>query len=276
MGSTFATVSAIVAAEGNGRFVAQIHGDWTVAGKPNGGYLLALLGRAAVTVGAHPHVLAASAHYLQAPEPGPAEIEAEVLRSGRSASQLRVRLRQGGRDCVEALLMTGVLADSDGSADPYWAGGLVRPEIAPRDVCMRVPGVAPTGIPVPIMNQVDLRLDPAVCGFAEGRPSGRGELVGWLALGADEAFDPVSLLYAADALPPATFEIQPTGWVPTLELTVYIRALPTPGPVQVLQRAHVVEGQRVDEATFIWDGTGRLVAQATQLAAIRLGDPVTG
>ena len=86
-----------------------------------------------------------------------------------------------------------------------------------------------------------------------------------------ESFDPISLLYAVDALPPGTFEIEMTGWVPTLELTVYIRAFPAPGPVRVLQRAQLVDAQRVDEACYIWDGEGRLVAHGTQLAGIRLG-----
>jgi hypothetical protein len=72
-------------------------------------------------------------------------------------------------------------------------------------------------------------------------------------------------------LPPATFEIEATGWVPTIELTAYVRALPAPGPVLVEQRAHVIAGQRVDESAYVWDGTGRLVAQGTQLAGIRLG-----
>jgi hypothetical protein len=131
--------------------------------------------------------------------------------------------------------------------------------------------MTPTGLPVPIMDQVDLRLDPAVTGFARGRPSGRGELKGWLTLPDAEPFDPTSLLYVIDALPPATFDIEATGWVPTLELTGYVRALPAPGPVRVLQKAHVVDAHKVDESCFVWDGTGRLVAQGTQLAAIRLG-----
>jgi hypothetical protein len=59
--------------------------------------------------------------------------------------------------------------------------------------------------------------------------------------------------------------------VPTLELSVYVRALPAPGPVQVLQRAQLIDAQRVDETCFVWDSTGRLVAQGTQLAGIRLG-----
>ena len=74
-----------------------------------------------------------------------------------------------------------------------------------------------------------------------------------------------------DAFPPATFDIEFSGWVPTLELTVYVRALPVPGPVRILQRAQLVGAGRVDESCFVWDRSGRLVAQGTQLAGIRLG-----
>ncbi len=134
-----------------------------------------------------------------------------------------------------------------------------------------MPGTSPTGLPVPIMDQVDLRIDPADTGFARGEPSGRGELKGWLVLPGDEAFDPISLLYAVDAFPPATFEVAASGWVPTLQLSVYVRALPAPGPVRVLHKAQLIDAQKVDEVCSVWDGRGRLVAQGTQLAAIRLG-----
>ena len=244
-----------------GLFAAEISPDWTIDGKPNGGYLLAMLGRAASVVGLHPHVIAASAHYLTTPEPGPATIEVEVLRSGRSASQLRTSLQQ-------ALLTTSRLA-TDSAA--YWDRGVPQPGTVPMPDCIRIPNRTPNGLPVAIMGQVDLRIDPRCLGFADGRPSGRGELHGWLALPDGADFDPCSLLYAIDAFPPATFEIEPTGWVPTLELTGYVRALPAPGPVRILQRAQLIEGRRVDEACFVWDVTGRLVAQASQLAGIKLG-----
>jgi acyl-Coa thioesterase superfamily protein/acyl-CoA thioesterase superfamily protein len=267
MGSLFATVSALVPT-GAGRFDAEVSPDWTIAAKPNGGYLLAMRGRAATETGSHPHVIAASAHYLHSPSPGPITVQAEVLRAGRSASQVRTQLRQDGQLCVEALVTTSTL---DAAATPYWDAGLPAPAIAAIDACLRVPAITPIGLPVPIMDQVDLRIDPHDTGFARGEPSGRGELKGWLTLPADETFDPIALLYAIDAFPPATFEIASTGWVPTLELTGYVRALPAPGPVRVLQKAQLIDGQRVDEACFVWDSTGRLVAQGTQLAGIRVG-----
>lgn len=264
---SFAEVSA-VEAHGEGTYEAVVDPDWGVGTNPNGGYLLTMLGRAAVGSAGHDHVITASAHYLHSPDPGPVEIETVVLRKGRTADHVRATMRQDGRPCVEAIVMVGHL---DEGTSPFWAEGLVAPPSGSRDESIRVPGQSPTGLRVPVMDQVDLRLEPGTLGFALGKPSGSGELRGSLAFLDGVDFDPLSLLYAVDAMPPATMEIQPTGWVPTLEMSVYVRALPVPGPVTILHRAQLVEAQRVDEATFVWDSAGRLVAQATQLAGIRLG-----
>jgi hypothetical protein len=77
--------------------------------------------------------------------------------------------------------------------------------------------------------------------------------------------------FAVDAFPPATFDLEFAGWVPTFELTVYVRALPAPGPTSVLQRAQMIADGRLDEACFVWESTGRLMAHGIQLAGIRLG-----
>ena len=264
--TTFAGVTALTP-RGEGSYRADVDPHWVIGGKPNGGYLLAILGRAASAHGPHPHVIAASAHYLRPPEPGPVSVDVEVLRAGRSASQLRARMSQDGLVCIESLLTTSELGESE----PYWDRGLPDPGTGTFADAIRLPPVNPIGLSVPIMGEVDVRLDPASFGFGQGRPSGRGELRGWLALPGDEAFDPTSLLYAVDAFPPATFEIEVTGWVPTLELSAYVRALPAPGPVRILHRAGLVDGGRVDESCWVWDARGRLVAQAGQLAGIRLG-----
>jgi hypothetical protein len=251
-----------------GRFDGEVSPEWTVVGKPNGGYLLAMLARAAAAVGAHSDVIAASAHYLHSPEPGPVVIETELLRAGRSATQVRARMSQQDQACIEALVTTSRL--DEGTA-AYWDGGLPEIGQVAFEDCVPLPARTPDGGRVAIMDQIEVRLEPASSGFMTGHPSGRGELRGWLALPAGEAFDPASLLFAVDAFPPATFEIEFSGWVPTFELTVYVRALPAPGPVRVLQKAQLIDAQRVDETCLIWDCTGRLVAQGNQLAGIRLG-----
>lgn len=264
---TFAEVTAL-AADGQGQFTAEVSPEWTIAGKPNGGYLLAMLGRAAASVSRHPHVIAASAHYLSSPDPGPVRIRADVLRTGRSASHVRAAMSQGERACADSLITLSELA---AGVAPYWNGGPPAAGTAAYEDCPRLVPRLPTGERVAIMDHVEVRLEPAASGFTAGRPSGRGELRGWLGLPGGAAFGPESLLYAVDAFPPATFDIEFSGWVPTLELTAYVRALPAPGPVRVLQRAHLIDARRVDESCFVWDHTGRLVAHGTQLAAIRLG-----
>ena len=249
---------------------------WTVGQRPNGGYLLAVMARAvarSVQVDGrdHPHPLSSNGVYLRAPETGPAEVVVEVLRTGRTASHARASLICGDRTCVEALFVLGRLT-TDVAAD-YEGAAVV--ELPDEQECIPLPTVRP-GSPAaaPIDAVSPLRIDPAGAGFASGRPSGRPDVRGWLRFADGRAFDPLSLLYAVDALPPATFELGSLGWVPTMELTAYVRAVPAPGPLRVRQWANVVADGLVDECCFAWDSRGRLVAQAVQLALVKMPGPV--
>ena len=269
-----ATAVTLRHADDDGRAVHDVDVDpgWTIGDKPNGGYLLAALARAAADTAAaiegpaHPHALSATAAYVGPPALGPAEVHTEVLRRGRAMSQARARLVQDGRTRVEATFTLGRL---DPEAAPWW-GGEAMPDMPDTPSDRRVPAAGRGAVELPIMDRVDMRLDPATAGFAEGRPSGAGELRAWLSFADGREPDPLSLLFAVDALPPATFDLADlTGWVPTLSLTAYVRALPAPGPLVVRQRARLVEARTVDETCDVWDSRGRLVAQATQLAGIR-------
>jgi acyl-coenzyme A thioesterase PaaI-like protein len=263
---TFTAVTAVTAT-GAGTFTGAVSPDWTIGDRANGGYLLAVMGRAATATCPHDHVFAASAHFLWSPEPGPVTVTAEVLRAGRSASQVRARMRQDERDCVEALFTVGRVGRT---VAPQWDVGTPATRDVAFESSVRLVPRLPNGAAASIMEQIAVHLDADSNGFVDGEPSGRGELHGWLSLPDDEPFDPVSLLFAVDAFPPATFDIAFTGWVPTLELTAYVRALPEPGPLRVQHRAQLIDDGRVDEMCLVWDRTGRLVAQATQLALIRL------
>ncbi len=259
--------SSAITDKGNGVFAAEIDGAWTILGKPNGGYLLAIMAKCAQGISTHEHVIAASSHYLRPPSSGEVTVLTEVLRAGRSASQVRASMIQEGKNCVEALFTVSDLSES---AKPFWESDSAVPVVAPFEDCIPLKIGKNANPGVSLLHQIDIRIDPSTAGFTRGESSGVGELKGWLQLPKDKAFNPASLLFAVDAFPPATFDIQPTGWVPTLELTAYVRALPEPGPVRILQRANVIDAGRVDEACFVWDSTGRVVAQGTQLAAIRI------
>jgi Thioesterase-like superfamily len=270
---------------GDGRYGAMLDPGWAIGTKPNGGYLLTVLARAAVAGAAEgaiavptdrrddqeivelPHPAAVSAHFLSAPDAGPAEVAVEVLRRGRSASQVRATLYAGGTRCVEALVTCGRLGPA---TTPYWSSPEVAvPDFPAEEDCAPAPRSDPR-FPVPMFDEVGLRADPATAGFATGRPAMAGEIRGYVRASAAPP-DAYAVLIALDALPPATFDLGLLGsWVPTMELTAYVRALPAPGPLRVRQRARLVADGRVDEDCQAWDSTGALVGSATQLAALRL------
>jgi hypothetical protein len=258
----FDTATAVTQA-GPGAYDVVLDPDWSIGGKLNGGYLLAVMGRAVLDeLGpTYPHPVAATAHYLSAPEAGPARVEVTVLRSGRRTAQVRTTLHSGGQACIDAVLTCGTL---DGAA---WWDGVTPVDLPPEQDCQRLTVQGP-GFEVPLMGVLSERLDRATLGWATGSPSMAGELRGWLRFEDQREPDPLSLLLVVDALPPATFDLGLTGWVPTLELTCHVRAVPAPGPLMVRQRARGVSGGRVDEECDVWDSTGRLVASGHQLALV--------
>lgn len=264
---TFAEVSAVTRVAA-GRYTAEIDPEWGVSGNPNGGYLQAIMARAAAAESEpHPHVVTASSSFLSAPEAGTVDVEVEQLRVGRGTSQFRVRMTQHEQVQVETLFALSDLTQSSASAT--WQSSDTPKPGVPFDECPRF--LPPLDIyPADVVHKVHMHLDPACLGFVEQKPRGLGELRGWIDLDGEGRFDPPALLLAADAFPPATFDVQLTGWVPTIAMLTYVRALPEPGPVQILFQANVIQGNRVDETCTVWDSAGNLVAQSHQLAAIRL------
>lgn len=167
-------------------FDVDVDSGWTVGPKPNGGYLLATAARAAgaavVAAGSeHVHPLAATAHYVRAPDAGPAEVTVEVLRLGRGASQARTTLSQGGEPCVDIVFTLGTLPPPDVAPEPWWTGPAPF-DVAPYDECMPLQANPPGAeFTVSIMDRADVRLDPAVLGFALGQPSGMRMPASWVA-----------------------------------------------------------------------------------------------
>ncbi|WP_018331639.1 thioesterase family protein [Actinomycetospora chiangmaiensis] len=255
--------------------------QWGIGPKLHGGYLLAVLAQAAVDElspdqatehadrGSEGHGFpqAVTGTFLRAPDPGPADVDVTVLRRGRGATQVRVLLRQEDRPCVEAAMVLGR------TPDPTPLDGDVSPApiaVTPFDDCERRPENTDDGRGgLPIMRVVDTRLQPSSTGFLAGRPSGEGRLTGWAELDTREPWSPVGLLVALDILPPACFDLGIYGWSPTMSLTAHVHALPAPGPLRITQWLDHLVGDRMHESCRVWDATGRMVGQASQLAAVR-------
>lgn len=272
---SFDEATAVRATRTAGTYETDVHPLWTVGDKPNGGYLLALLGRAARATGREEgsptwEIVSSAITYLRPPELGPATLVATVLRRGRTAAQVRAVLRQHDADIVES---TNVLAELTERASTRYDA--VEPLAAPGpEECVQLPPRIPGGVEVGVMQVTDLRLDPATLPFGDSpAPSdARAELQGWTRFADGREPDPLSLLYFNDAIPPATFRIGSTGWVPTLQMSAYVRARPVAGWLGIRMTANLVADGMVDETCVLWDSSGQVVAQASQLARLRFPD----
>lgn len=252
---------------GPGRFGGEVDPEWTIGGKPNGGYLLAMLGRAATWTGTHDHVVAASAHYLRPPEPGPVTVDTEILRAGRSATQVRARMAQDGRPCVESLVTASHLS---ADAVPYWDAGLPEMSRAGEEECTRFLPERPGGMRIAILEQIDVCLESTT--RCSRRPTERARRAARVARSPRRRdLRPGGAPLRGRRVPARHHRHRVQRMGPDVG-TDRLRPCPArPGPVRVLQRAQLIDGGRVDEACFVWDVTGRLVAEATQLAGIRIG-----
>jgi Thioesterase-like superfamily len=257
-------------------FDLDIHPLWTVGERPNGGFLLALLGRAAaqavaIDTGAAWDVHSATVTYLAAPALSSAEIRTTVLRRGRTASHVRAVLVQSERTMVDAAFVLGAIGP--GTVPRY--SNIAPLHIPAPEGCVGLPPYTPEGVPVGVLRTTELRLDPLT---VPGAPAQEGdgppvaELRGWLRFVDGTEPDAGSLLYFVDAIPPATLLIGSSGWVPTLSMSVYVRAQPAPGWLGIRFTANLVAAGTVDEICTLWDSDGHVVAQATQLARLRFPD----
>ncbi|MFF7530924.1 thioesterase family protein [Streptomyces bobili] len=255
-----------------GVYDTDLSAGWTVFGAVNGGYLLAVLGRALADALPHSDPFTVTAHYLSASRPGPAVVRTEPVRAGRTLSTGQASLFQydeEGRE-VERIRVLASYGDLDALPDDVRTSAK-PPAFAPIGQCFGPEdGPAPDVDQQPIAERLMLKLDPSTVGWALGQPSGKGEMRAWFGLADGRDADPLSLLLAVDALPPTAFDLGVVGWVPTIELTVHVRCRPAPGPVRVSLTTRNLAGGFLEEDGEVWDSQDRLVAQSRQLARVRL------
>jgi hypothetical protein len=260
--SAFDRATAVSRTEGGG-FRAELDPGWDVGGGVlNGGYLLGVVARAALLDSPHPHPVALSASYLRATPGGPADLTVTAGPAGRTLAHSSVLLAGAAGPSLAVQVTTATLGTGP-------AEHTVNP--APRfpgpDECVATRNTE-GGPVVGLARRIDTRLDPATAGWTVGRPSDQRVLRAWIRLADGREPDPLALLLFADALPPTAFAVGRPGWAPTVQLQVLVRALPAPGWCVVESRSTEVTGGWSDEECRIWDSTGRLVAQARQLARV--------
>jgi len=259
--------AAAVEPLGPGRYGATLSAYYNVVGHPNGGYLQCVMANGALAAAAsqgahHLHVTSISTTYVATPEPGPVELVCEVRRVGRGVSFVHVTLEQGGAVRTESLVTLGILKED--STARYMDA--TAPDVAPLNECRQA---APSE-EINLLHVVDVHLDRSVVDWRSGELSETGEVRGWLRLNdGGGAWDALSVLFACDAMPPATFPLGSSGWVPTLTLTSYVRRIPASEWLRARQWCLVIADGTVDERCELFDERGELVAWSSQLAMVR-------
>ena len=265
---TYFDRTTAVSPTGEGRWAAALDGGWKVGGGLNGGYLLAVVGRAlreTLAPSGKPDPVSVSAYYLTAATEGPAEVVVDVRRDGGSSAVASADLVQDGQTRLTVLATYG---DLDRDADDVQTTA-TELELPPREECQgREHLPAAFQDMAPLLHRFDALQDPAHTGWAVGEPDHSGALAAWFRLEDEREPDPLSLLLTVDALPPVMFTHGRMGWAPTVELTVHVRAKPAPGWLKVRHATRNIAGGLFEEDCEVWDSAGRLVAQSRQLARL--------
>ncbi|GAA5155402.1 thioesterase family protein [Pseudonocardia eucalypti] len=249
-----------------GEYQADLDGQWDVgSGKLHGGYLLALVAKAAVTGLAADtdeslDPVAVSAEFLAAPDPGPARVRTQVLKRGRTVSVTRAELYQGDRLMLHSTVTAGKLLTGAEAPAPVWAELPEQPAEPPADA------IATTDLDrtVPLAGACEVRLDRPTVGYLR-RETGPPVIRGW-ARPHGEQPDVLFAVMASDILPPVLFNVSRPGWSPTVQLTALMRARPAPGWLRVITSSRQVAAGWFDEDCVILDATGTLICQSRQLA----------
>lgn len=265
-------------AAGPGRFTTTISDSWMLRVVPQGGIVAAIAEAAMRSVLEHPEQVLRSitSFFVGQVACGPVEVEVDVLRRGRSMSQLRASVRNPG--AAAGLTATAVY-------------GASRPGFDFVDVaCPVVDG--PEGLRSyrdPIPDGVDVEPPPPLpfwaevleCRPATGRAPwepfepGPAEIAYWYRfdappVGAGGALDAAGLLVAADTMPGAIS--QRIGWDdkpwfgPSLDLTLHLLEPAAPGWLLVHNRARAAGDGYASVESVLWDPATRApAAYATQV-----------
>ena len=246
-------------------FAGVVNPRWNIGANPNGGYLLAIVVRAMREVAGKPDPLSMTAHYLSPPVAGPVTIEVDMVKPGRTFVNVTARLVQDGKERVRLL---GVFGDLGAQRGPSRLAA-APPPLPPPDECVSMRAMSEaSGRPIPeAMDRYDLLLphDTTWGKLPEGEPLG---ITGWIRLADGTEPDVLSLVTFADAFPPTVIGSVAMGWVPTLELTVHVRARPALGwMIGRFTTRFLIDGL-LEEDGELWDSGGRPVALSRQLALV--------
>ena len=258
-------VDTSVESSGVGRWTTVPTPDWNIGLNANGGYALSSALRAAGSAVGHPDPLSVTTHFLRPlrPDGTAAEIEVDVVKSGRSTSVVRSTLRHHGRETLTLLAAFGDLSTPASSAPGALAAE--PPSTPAPDDCLDRSRLE-QGVDLAILRRLEVRIHPD---RAHHAASEEAVVEGWIRFSDGTPPSASALLLFADAFPPSLFpKFGRVGWVPTVELTVHVRRRPAPGWIQARFECDDLADGRMIESGTLWDSMGDVVARSRQLGLL--------
>ena len=246
----------------DGVYDAEIVDGWDIRGNANGGYVMAMIANAMREECERPDPVTITLHYLAPLPVGPVRIEARVDKRGRRLSTVSATLSQGGRVAVRAIAAFG---NFDEMEHPLEYLAVSPPDLPEPNSCLKR---ASHGGIFPLVDRLDMRLHPDDAGFERGDKSGVALVRGWFRMPDDRPNDAFSVMLAGDAFPPPVLNLDGVmGWVPTIELTLHLRARPKDGWLRVRFESSVVRDGLCSEVGEVWDDE-RCVAEIRQIGLL--------
>ena len=258
-------VSRVSGDDSAATYQAKIRDGWDIFGAANGGYVGAVIARAMQLHGERPDPYTLTVHYLAPVTPGVARIEIETVKRGRLTNSMMAKLfvtDDAGKERV-AIAAIGAFGNLERRGTSVVKG---NPPVLPDfdSIAVDRRGDGPN-----LMERLALRIHPDDAVFAKDSPNGEGSMRAWFAFPDDRPMDALATIIASDATAPAVFNlVGQVGWVPTIELTIHFRQIPTGNKLKTSFSSRFLVGGLVEEDGEIWDVDGNLIAISRQIAAM--------
>ena len=256
----------------DGSFTVEPNTDYFVGNTPHGGYLMAIMHKALITVLPHSTAISSSVQYLDRIDPKPISLAVEVFKSGKGSSSGIVKLIQDERICTTFI---GTCSDFhhmkgfDGLEKPLPEifNDKDKKDYIPLNYDEITKGFTPTFI-----HQLECSIHPDQVWWRrdkdedisnyEARCCAYLKMEGGLP-------DQFCLSFYSDILPPVVCnKYGALGWVPTITLTTHIRQLPSTEIIFADFIATDINKGYFEQDCNLWDLNGNLVASSRQLTRI--------
>ena len=260
----FATATAL-SPDGDG-FSGTLDRDWWGGVGPHGGYLAAILTRAAL-LAADPkqQLRSLTVHYLDSAREGEFQVDVRRPRATRSNSTLELTLRQGDEP-----MLAGIAGLAKARSCPELEGATM-PEATPYEETEAGHFVKDrhlSDVDPPFATQLEYRHCLGPDPLSGGSEALTG---GWLRLHGGHPVDQPAAALFVDAWWPAVWSrLRRVPRMPSLDLTIHFRRqLPDADePVLARFRSRLALDGFADEEGELWSADGRLLVQSRQLQVL--------